>query len=70
MLHDFVIALQKQIDTRITNLSNDLAGGCAKDHTDYKRIVGGIAELKHVREMARELMNRFINDDEDEDTNG
>jgi hypothetical protein len=68
MLHDFAVALQKKIDERIANLSNDLASGCAKDHADYRRIVGGISELRHVREMTRELMNRFINDDED--TNG
>jgi hypothetical protein len=66
MLHDFVTALQRKIDERIANISSDLASGCAKDHADYRRVCGGIGELKHVREMARELMIRFIND-EDED---
>jgi hypothetical protein len=68
MLHDYVVALQKQLDARITNLSTDLAGGCAKDYVDYRRIVGGIAELKAFRNVIREELIKFINDEDDDES--
>lgn len=72
MLHEFAVDLQKQIDIRITNLSNDLASGCAKDHADYRRITGAIGEIKAFKAVIRERLHRLINDndDEDENTNG
>jgi hypothetical protein len=66
VLHDYLIALQRKIDERIANLSSDLANGCAKDHADYKRIVGGIAEAGHVKLMAHDLLIRFMNEDDDD----
>lgn len=66
MIHEFVIALQKQIDERIANLSSDLASGCAKDHADYRRVCGGVAELKAFRKVIREELIKFINDEDEE----
>jgi actin-like ATPase involved in cell morphogenesis len=66
VLHEFVSALQRKIDERLENLSSDLAGGCARDYADYRRIVGGISELKAFRKVIREELIKFIKDEDDD----
>jgi hypothetical protein len=67
VLHDFAADLQHQIDKRLANLKEDLAGGCAKDHADYRRICGAFGELKAFRKVIHDRLIHFLNDEDEDD---
>lgn len=59
--------LNEAFQTEILDLTNHLANGGAVDWADYKRLVGSILTLHKARATARELRNKFLQEESELD---
>ena len=55
-------ALKKRIEEEVAGYSDHLAGGSAKDMTDYARITGRIAAYRDVLFDISEIEKRYIDE--------